>query len=112
MRIVKREEFLKMSSDTLFSLYTPQYFEDIMIKGDTIWPNDYRVQYIIEAVDCRSSEEFTEILCNAEENGTPFKMDFECWSRDGLYDNDQLYAVWDEEDVKALITRLNKLVNK
>lgn len=112
MRIVNREEFLKLPSDTLFSLYTPQYFGEIMIKGDTIWPNDFRYQDINEAVDCRSSNEFTEILYSAEEKGTSFKMNFERWSRDGLYDNDQLYAVWDDEDVKALIVRLNKVVNK
>lgn len=112
MKIVNREEFLKLPSDTLFSLYTPSYFGEITIKGDTILPNDFRYQDINEAVDCRSSEEFSTILHSAQENGTSFKMDFQCWSRDGLYDNDQLYAVWDNDDVKALIVRLNKIIEK
>jgi len=33
-------------------------------------------------------------------------MDFDSYGRDGLFDGDQLFAVWESNDVKALIERL------
>jgi hypothetical protein len=40
------------------------------------------------------------------ENGEEIPLDFDCQGRDGLFDLDQLFAVWSDSDVEALITRL------
>lgn len=114
MRIVNRIEFLKLPSDTLFSTYESDTFGELSIKGDTISFNDFRVQYIADSIACNNSYERDQFLDNAENNPDNFSlnMDFECWSRDGLYEDKQLYAVWDDDDVKALIARLNKVLNK
>lgn len=112
MKIVNRVEFLKQPSGTLFSNYREGTLGDICIKENTREPNDFLVQYINDSIQCINGDEYSSILADAEKNGASVKMDFECTSRDGLYDDDStLYAVWEQEDVKALIARLSQLVD-
>lgn len=109
MKIINRIEFLKLPNNTLFSTYDPCVFGEIQIKGETIGTNDFRVQSINDAINCGSSNDFYDILDKAQESSESFDLNFDCWSRDGLYDPDtQLYAVWDNKDVEALIERLKK----
>lgn len=108
MKIVNRIEFLKLPSNTVFSTYQSDSFGDISIKGDTIGSNDFGVQYLNDSIDYHSGNEFYDILSNAQKTGESINMDFYCLSRDGLFDNEQLFAVWDEADVKALIVRLSE----
>jgi len=112
MKILNRDQFLKMPPGTVYSKYEPVFFYDIEIKGDSIYfnggGNDFGCQHIKDAVDAGSSEDFADILLAAEETGGSFKMDFDCQGRDGLFEDDQLFAVWEKEDVEALIKRLEE----
>ena len=48
-------------------------------------------------------------MFGAQETGDDVKMDFEYEGRDGMFDgDDQLFAVWSENDVQALINRLEE----
>lgn len=110
MQIVNRKTFLTLPSGTLFSKFAPDYFEDLCIKGESwIWDegNDFLYQSINDAVRCSSSEDFSYQLDLARENGQSIPMDLYCTARDGLFDTDQLFAVWERDDVEALITRLS-----
>lgn len=111
MKIVNRTEFLKLPSNTLFSEYESGHFGDLKIKGATIEPNDFQVQYLNSAVECDSSEDFFSILEHSQQTGESFSMDFNCLSRDGLYDSaNKLYAVWEEVDIQQLIVRFANLL--
>jgi len=105
MRIVDRKTFLALPEGTVFSKYEPCVFESLCIKGET-WGNDFLVQYIDSALDVQNCGEFSEKLEASKENGSSVSMDFDCMSRDGCFDDDQLFAVWERSDVEALITRL------
>jgi hypothetical protein len=107
MKIVNREEFLKLPSGTLFSKYQPCYFDDITIKGDT-WTNDFLIQNIADGIESEGSDDFFVKLTDAEKNGTELKMDFDCYGRDGMFDEERLFAVWSKDDVKALIKKLQE----
>jgi hypothetical protein len=107
MKIVNREQFLALPAGTLFSKYEPQYFEPLSIKGDT-WTNDFLVQEIHDAVDASGSEEFGNILDLAVEHGYTFKLDLDCMGRDGCFAENQLFAVWEKQDVEQLIARLTR----
>ena len=109
MRIVDRKTFLMLPAGIVYSKYKPCVFGSLEIKGDSI-RNDFFSQQIANAVDCDNSEEFSEILFKAEETGENFKMDFNCEGRDGLYDDDQLFAIWNADDVEALIDRLKETI--
>lgn len=107
MKIVNREQFLVLPSNTLFSKYQPVVFGDLQIKGVTTKSGeDYWYQPITDAVDASSGDEMISILEAAEETGESFNVDLECESRDGLFDTDQLFVIWEKPDIEKLINRL------
>jgi len=105
MKIVDRQTFLTLSEGTVYSDYEPCIFGPLAIKGVTIG-RDFYVQEIADAIGCASSEEFSDILIAAQADGRSVPMDFDCEGRDGIFDDSQLYAVWEPHDVKRLIARL------
>ena len=106
MRIVNRETFLKMPPNTLYSKFEPCVFGELEIKGST-WNNDYTVQDIVGAIESSDSGDYSDKLFAAMETGGSLKMDLDCMGRDGMFDEDQMFAVWEREDIEQLIERLN-----
>lgn len=107
MKIVDRKTFLSLPAGTLFSKFEPDIFSDIRIKEDTCGDNDWFEQQIADAIECSGSENFAD-KCDRMVNGESVKMDFDCIGRDGCFDDDQLFAVWEQADIDALIARLQK----
>lgn len=99
-----------MRSGTLFSKYEPCCFGGLAIKGESTEHGDFFVQEIAGAVAFDSTEDFVDTLTIAVKTGERFDMDFETEARDGLFDADQLFAVWDRNDVEALIERLQRTI--
>jgi len=110
MKIVDRKTFLALPDETLFSKYEPCVFGDLTIKGETVGANDFLTQQICDAVRCRDSGEFANILYVAQETGRSFEMDFNCMGRDGIFEDEQLFAIWDHADIIDLIKRLKMLI--
>jgi hypothetical protein len=108
MKIVNRAQFLAMPPNTLFSKYTPCMFGPLEIKGETWGCNDFLSQQVADAIACTGSEDFADKLEDAELSGATLVMDFDCLGRDGCFDEDQLFAVWESADVAALIARLKE----
>lgn len=109
MRIVDRATFFTLPKGTVYAKYMPCVFEDLCIKDDTgVGYNDWYYQQIVDAVESESSNEWADKLHDAEVNGTSMPMDFDCTGRDGLYEDDQLFAVWEPQDVRGLIHRLHR----
>ncbi len=106
MRILNRQEFLKLPKNTVYSKYKPCFFGAFEIKMDT-WDNDFLVQEIAGAIECSETSDFISKL----ESNEHIKMDFDSVGRDGLYEDEQLFAVLDDEDVKSLIERLEKCIH-
>ena len=109
MKIINRKEFLEMPKGTVYSKFEPCIFGDICIKEESL-ENDWFYQDIVDAIDVNDSGEFGEVLCRAEKTRESIPMDFYCISRDGLFDNDQLFSVWEKKDVVALIERLRHTI--
>ena len=105
MKIVDRQAFLAMPEGTVFAKYAPCHFGALMIKGPTL-DDDFIAQEIADAVACEDSSEFIEKLELARTEGGAVAMDFDAPAKDGLYDEDQLFAVWERHDVTDLMARL------
>jgi hypothetical protein len=105
MKILNKIEFLALPEGVLYSEYSPCCFRDIFIKGDT-WGNDYLYIDLVGNVKADSSEDEIEILDNELINGGHVNLDFETFSRDGSFDDDQLYAVYEKKDISELINKL------
>ena len=110
MKIVDRKTFLALPAETLFSKYEPCIFGDLTIKGENAGSNDFLTQQIVNAVSCHDSGEFGDILHSAVETGDSFSMDLDCQGRDGLFDDGQLFAIWEPADIAMLIERLRLIV--
>ena len=111
MKIVDRKTFLGMSENTVFSKYSPHYFSELMIKGES-WDEDFLYQKIVDAIESEDSYDFLNKIDNTAKDGSSLKMDFDCLSRDGLFDEGQLFAIWGKDDVLALIKRLKRCIKK
>lgn len=108
MRIVDHKTFLSLPAGTVFSKYSPGAFDSLAIKGETVGTIDFFVQEIDSAVDAEDSSDLYEKLEAAQATGTSLTMDFSCEARDGMFEPDQLFAVWEKADVEGLIARLQQ----
>ena len=116
MRIIDRKTFLALPAGILYSKYEPCVFEAFCVKGDTIYRSydgeaiDWFEQDIHDAIDCTGSADFADKLIAAQESGGSISMDFECQGRDGMFDDEDHFAVWEATDLSALIARLQRCV--
>jgi hypothetical protein len=109
MKIVNRKEFLSLPSGVVYAKFEPCIFGDLAIKGETIGDNDWAFQDFLE-VKAENSGEHAEILFDAFENGTSFELDLQCMGRDGLFKQEEHFAVFEQRDVISLIQRLQEVV--
>lgn len=109
MRIINLSEFKNLPQGTIYSGYEPQAFKGLFVKG-AVGDYDYFEESLIGNIDCCSSTEFFELLDLAEITGASLKLDFDCFGRNGLFNNDQLYAVYEIADLKGLIKILMEAI--
>lgn len=105
MKIINREEFLKLKGEVLYSRFEPDIFNGLEIKiggGE----NDWNYQDLVGNIECDDSYDFAS-KCDEKE----FCLDFECGQRDGSFENEQLFAIYSKEEVKMLINRLKEITN-
>lgn len=106
MRILNLEQFRALPEYTFFSKYAPCVFGPLEIKGDT-WSVDFLCQDIASAVEYEDTGEFFDKLEASRVTGSSIAVDLDGWYRDGLFDKDQLFAVWEAEDIAKLVTCLD-----
>lgn len=51
-------------------------------------------------------------LMNKAEKGVEFELDLECGGRDGLFDNEAKYAIYNKSDLLKLINKLQEIYNQ
>lgn len=116
MKIVNKKEFYTLPSGTLYSKFEPYAFYGLKIKGETIYhgdiPADYNYQEMIGNVDALHSGEFIDILRDSEENRTSFDMDFNCIARDGLFEGEEMFAIYEKKDVEQMVDKLKSTIIK
>jgi hypothetical protein len=91
-----------MPSGTVFAKYHPQNFDSIAIKLDT-WNNDFVYLPLDSEIDAHDTASLMEIQDGMVEHGHDVEVSFEESSRDGMFDENQLFAVWSTKDVVGLI---------
>lgn len=108
MRIVNLEAFLAMPSGTLYAKYEPCVFGPLEIKCESLGSRDFVAQGIVDAISSTDSGDWGDKLQFAKDYGDSLKMDFNCAGRDGCFVDDQLFAVFESDDVSALIERIKQ----
>src|SRR6187549_2874777 len=95
-----------MPAGTVFSKYVPHFFESLEIKEDTSGTNDYWSIELAGPIDSISMEDFAEKCEAMALRGESVPVNLTDYTRDGLYDAGQLFAVWERADVVSLISKL------
>jgi len=89
-KIVKLGELLKMREGTIFSEYKPQYTSGLYRFDGQCGPRDFYYQ---------------DLLGTVGDNNTP-EFDLNSGSRWALYDEDEEFFVYEEEEVEILAEAL------
>lgn len=107
MRILNRKQFLELPEGVVFAKYTPTGEYGMLcrkfntfVDGSGV-PSDFDYQNMTSEVGL-CGDEFFKVMEDAEENGTSYRLDFYCGNRDGFFDQDQLFAVWEQQDIESL----------
>ncbi len=111
MKILDRKAFLALPAGTLFHPYEPCIFGEMSIKDTSIGEIDFFEVPLNAALDVDNTDDLINKLEDSRLNGTSIDMDFETVQREGLYDDRQLYAVFERADMEQLITRLQKALS-
>ncbi len=91
-----------MPKGTLFSKYRPIVFEELQIKGDT-WDGDF---VCLDLHSFSDHDDAFDLLSKNSISGESFDPKFGVCGRDGLFEHDQLFAVWEKEETEKLIELL------
>lgn len=106
MKIVDRQTFLTYPDGTVFAKYQPHVLDPIAIKGETMG-NDFVVQHTTPWFEGADDDGDYGAIMHAMQLGADSPpLDYDFAGRDGLFDRDQLFAVFSAADVDALIARL------
>lgn len=110
MKLFKRKEFIKLPAMTIYSKVDKNYMELMNgLYSKTSGPdygNDWIEQDLIneglvpdeitDGVDCLF------YIIEKRDNQDYFELDYECAGRDGCYDDEDVFVVWDKKDIKKL----------
>jgi len=106
MRLVTRKEFLSLPNGILFRKYEPRIFGELCIKRESIKDIDFFVQYL-DWIEVDGTEEEHEVYERAEKHSSyEFFPEWDMEGRDGLFEEDQMFAIYSKEDVIGLIKLL------
>ncbi|HAK3593334.1 TPA: hypothetical protein H1895_003773 [Salmonella enterica] len=113
MRIVDRQTFLSLPENTVYSIshWNPEggstAITDLYIKGPTVADADY-YETAIPSFDFNSIEEMSAEIERSLSRGWSVDPDFGVETRNSMFDENQMFAVWEKEDIERLIARLNE----
>lgn len=108
MRIVDLPTLLTMPQGTLYQKWKPCYFEEMSIFDNSLGNDFVSCEFGSCPIETHSSEDFGDKCDDMAENGASYPVGFEGYARDGCFVSDQLFAVWEPDDVRALIAKLEE----
>jgi hypothetical protein len=105
MKIISRVDFLSLPKGTLFTFYTPCYFEGLCVKqcdpGE--WGVDFLYDDLIAPIDVDDPCATLSKLSVGDQ--VPVTYD-EITTRDGAFEENQLFAVYSTDEIQRLILKL------
>lgn len=112
MKILDRKQFLALPSGVLYSDFRYSVMEGLYIKYDTTAGGDWVKLSFLDSPFTFTEDysDIHEIYEKSHKEGASFIMDYDCTVRDGLYEEDDLFAVYEKEDLIKLIEFLNECV--
>lgn len=110
MRLVKRQELLELPAGTLFSEFIDKwYFAGLQLKGATLSDGEKNYDFLVRSLDWPEAEGTHEAIDRLDEMYEDSSVSYPTekhYGREGLYDDEKLYLVYEPADTAALIAAL------
>lgn len=105
MKVLSREEFLKMPEGTIFCKGKGWYFDNLCIKAQTLQNSvedigDF-VYLDMNWSNGKDSNEAVDIMEDSLKEGKSFICN-DAFGRDGCFDKEDLFLVYEKEDLEKL----------
>ena len=101
MRIYDRTDFMKLPEGTIYAKGKPWYFEQIHVKAQTLEPNDFVCMALMN-FENSGTEQWIERLEEMLQAGASYPMDEDFFGRDGCFNNDDIFMVFEHGDLLTL----------
>ena len=101
MRIIDRKRFLACPPSTIYMKGVPFAFEGLCVKGDSL-ANDWI--YLPLDTWQNKGDDYADIGFHAIESGESIPMNSDGWQRDGCFDEREMFVIYEEADLRALIS--------
>jgi hypothetical protein len=111
MKIIGRKQFLLLPSGILYRKYEPCITYDFCVKKDVVNEGDFYYTPF-DAIDCENLQQRCELFEKYREDGCNFEFDYEIECRDGEFEDDQLFIIYEEKDILQLIDKLTEIKNE
>lgn len=106
MKVLTRAEFMKMPEGTIFAKGKPWCFEDLSVKGQTL-PSDF-IYLSLVTVESDSADEWSSRLNEMLETGCSYPIDESGFTRDGCFDEGDLFLVYEKSDLLMLRSHIDE----
>lgn len=100
MKVVNRKDFLKLPDGTIFCKGTKWCFDNISVKGHS-WENDFLYVDLCN-IDANDTGQWVDRLEESLAIGTSYPINNQA-ARDGMFDEEGIFLVFEKEDLKFLI---------
>ena len=113
MRIVNKEEFMGTADNTVFC-YASKHgdLSAPCIKVSNSGYTDFFVSGLNEVTTQSSIDQFDKIEEMMIDGSLSEPMAFDISGRDGMFNDDQMFAIYDTDDLLSMINRLAKCLPK
>jgi hypothetical protein len=117
MKLYKRQDFMKLPAMTIYSrINESELCVGLFCKTDESTIDFVKQDLISECgypddnIDCGT--ESWLIQMNLRDTFQEFRTDLECAGRDGCFDNEDKFVVWDKQDITKLRDYLSEVLEK
>jgi hypothetical protein len=107
MRIVDLATFMAMPKGTIYQRFEPVAFGPIEIFGGPLSTSDFTsCDFTTGPLENGGIDDLLRRVDEMIDEGASHPVCFDDWQRDSGHDPDQMFAVWEDADLAALIAQL------
>ena len=104
MRVYNRQDFMNLPEGIIYTKGKPWYFGDMTVKGETITSGGKHIDWVclnLDGVEANDCGQLTDRLDEMLKKGVSYPIETG-YGRDGFYDKDDLFLVYERADLEKL----------
>jgi len=112
MKIVNRKQFLKLPNGTIYCSFNKKNFSfnGFSLKLESL-SNDWYYMDLTDFDNWDNSEERIENIQKMIAEGKEYPLSLNCSSRDGMFEEDEMFCIYDKQDIERIINVLSESIN-